>query len=330
MQAAIPALGPKKPEIPNLSGRLAVITGGALGIGFEVAKALAVKGCRIIMVNRKEEQGDSAKEEISKASEGKAQAEWVHCDMGNLKLVRDVFSGIADKEQRLDFLVLSAGINANQYRESHDGIDGHFAVNWLGHFYAVNLLYPLLRKTSKLPGVSAPRIVFESSEMHRFASSDTKFASKEEINDPNHGSVRLYGRSKLAMILGVKYGLANGVIEKNNDNIYALSVHPGAVATEMQQQWEDAWPGISGKITKYATLAGSRSVEQGSYSALWALTSPKIEENHWNGYYFSDPDTPGKETEQASDPELGDALWKLSTNLVEEVVGKDALKPWDA
>ena len=59
-------------------------------------------------------------------------------------------------------LILSAGINANQYGETADGYD-------LGQFYVCNQLYPLLRKTSKMPNTPAPRIVFESSEQHRMA-----------------------------------------------------------------------------------------------------------------------------------------------------------------
>tara|TARA_R110002060_G_scaffold7990_6_gene12045 strand:+ start:527 stop:745 length:219 start_codon:yes stop_codon:yes gene_type:complete len=57
------------------------------------------------------------------------------------------------------------------------------------------------------------------------------FGSLEEINNPELGSTHLYGRSKLAIILGVKYGLVKRVIEKNHDNIFALSVHPGAVCS---------------------------------------------------------------------------------------------------
>lgn len=126
-------------------------------------------------------------------------------------------------------LILSAGINTNQYGEDADGIDRHFGVNWLGQFYAVNLLYPLLRKTSQLPDTPAPRIVFEASEMHRGAPSNVHFGSLEEINNSEVGNTELYGRTKLAIILGVKYGIVKRVIEKNGDNIYALSVHPGTV-----------------------------------------------------------------------------------------------------
>src|SRR6478735_12593105 len=97
----------------------------------------------------------------------------------------------------------------------------------------------------------------------------------------------------------------------------------------MQQQWKDAYPGLTGKLLSWAMLAIGRDVEQGSYSALWALTSPKIEEEDLNGYYFSDPDQEGKETSQASNPELASNLWNLSTTLIEGVLGSDALIDWN-
>ena len=96
----------------------------------------------------------------------------------------------------------------------------------------------------------------------------------------------------------------------------------------MQEQWEDSYPGIKGKLIKYITYAGSRSPEQGSYSALYAALSDEVVEKGWNGYYFSDPATPGKETAQASDLNLAQALWELSERLVVKLLGKEALKSW--
>lgn len=200
------------------------------------------------MVNRKQDQGLASIEKIKKEAGSNAMIEWLPCDMGNLKQIKETFTKFREQEERLDLvgfvlselvlpnahtdfqLVLSAGINANQYGETADNIDRHFQVNWLGQFYACNQLFPLLRKTSKLPDTAAPRIVFESSEMHRMAPSDVHFASLDEINNPELGSLQLYGRTKLAIILGVKYGLLERVIRPNKDNIYALSVHPGAVS----------------------------------------------------------------------------------------------------
>ncbi|BAE63496.1 hypothetical protein BDV35DRAFT_347913 [Aspergillus flavus] len=330
MQSVLkPIIGPKK-EIHDLSGRVALITGGALGIGYEVARAFVLNGARVIMVNRKEEQGQAAIDKIKEEAGADAKIEWVPCDMGNLAQIKEVFTGIREREERLDLLILSAGINANQYGETHDKIDRHFQVNWLGQFYVCNLLFPLIRKTSKLPDTPAPRIVWETSEQHRAAPKVVHFGSLDEINNPAIDNTELYGRSKLAIILGVKYGFLDRVIKPNEDNIYVLSVHPGAVNTTMQQQWKDAYPGLLGKVLTTAMLAIGRDVEQGAFSALWAATSPEIEEKSWNGYYFSDSAQPGKETSQASDPTLGASLWDLSHRIIQDKVGKDAIVDWNS
>lgn len=128
--------------------------------------------------------------------------------------------------------MLSAGINVNQQLIDNDGIDALFGVNALGHYYVLNILYPLLRKTSKLPDTpkGSVRVVFESSEMHRAApgSEDSKerargvhFGSEEEITEGGKvlGPTERYGRTKLAMILYGK-ALRDKVIKKNNDDIY--------------------------------------------------------------------------------------------------------------
>lgn len=321
--------GPTPVQPTDLQGRVAIVTGGALGIGFEVSRALAHGGAKVIMINRKEEQGQEAIKTIKEETPG-ADVDWKECDLGSLKQVKDVFTSLRESLDRLDFLVLSAGINTNQYGEDVDGIDRHFGVNYLGHYYVCNILWPLLRKTSKIPDAPAPRVVFEASEMHRAAPSNVHFANLQEINNPKLGPTELYARTKLAMILFVKYGLAGQVIKENSDNIYALSVHPGAVNTAMQQQWKDAYPGITGTLLTWAMLAIGRDVKQGSYSALWALTAPEIEEQNQNGWYFSDPSQPGKETEQASDPDLGTALWNLSEKIIKEKLGDGALVDWNS
>ncbi|KAH8816646.1 putative short-chain dehydrogenase TIC 32, chloroplastic [Xylogone sp. PMI_703] len=316
MQSVLqPVIGPKK-EIHDLDGRVAVVVGGAFGIGYEISRAFVLNRARVIMINRKEEHGTDAIEKIKQEAGEDAKIEWLPCDMGSLKEVKETFTKLRERENRLDLLILSAGINANQYSEDADGIDRHFGVT--------NLLYPLLRKTSKLPDTSAPRIVWEASEVHKMAPKNVKFASLDEINDPNLGPTELYGRTKLAIILGVKYG----VIKKNGDNVYALSVHPGAVNTAMQQQWKDAYPGLLGKLITTVTLALGRDVEQGSYSALYAATSPEIEEKGWNGYYFTDPGTIGSGSSQTEDPALGAALWDLSERIIKDKLGPDALADW--
>lgn len=223
-------IGPEEVHPQNLSGRTAIVTGGALGIGYEISQALANAGCKVVMINRKEEQGADAISNIKKESPD-ADIDWKECDLGRLSQVRTVFSELRNSLDRFDFLVLSARINTNQYGVDADGIDRHFGVNYLGHYYATNQLWPLIRKTSLQPGVTSPRVVVLSSEMHRTAPSDVKFESLDEIHNEQMDPTRLYGRTKLALILFTKYGLLERVIKPASDSIYALSVHPGAVDT---------------------------------------------------------------------------------------------------
>lgn len=104
MQSVLaPLIGPKVCVPPSLLGRVALVTGGALGIGYEVSRAFAKAGARVIMVNRKEEQGDEAISKIKEESP-EAQIEWIGCDLGNLKEVKEVFGGFAKREERLDLV----------------------------------------------------------------------------------------------------------------------------------------------------------------------------------------------------------------------------------
>lgn len=241
----------------------------------------------------------------------------------------------------MNFLVLCAGVNGEKYTADADGIEEVFGVNYLAQFYVANLLWPVLRRTSLLPGVLPPRVVAVSSELHRAAPSDVKFASLDEINDDAIDPARLYGRSKLAQILFVKYGLVERVIKPTSDAIIAVAVHPGTasprpppqlfsrslilqVTTGMEEQWKTAYPGITGQLIAWAVKAVGRDPEQGSYGIHWALTAPEVE----SAGYFVDPGKRGDESTQACDGELGRALWELSEGLVREKVGEDALVDW--
>ena len=97
----------------------------------------------------------------------------------------------------------------------------------------------------------------------------------------------------------------------------------------MQQQWKDAYPGLLGKLITTAMLFTGQNAEQGSFSGLYAATSPEVEEKEWNGWYLSDPGKPGKETKQGSDPALGAALWDLSLRIIKDMLGEDGLIDWN-
>lgn len=97
----------------------------------------------------------------------------------------------------------------------------------------------------------------------------------------------------------------------------------------MQGQWKDAYGPVLGRLIEWTMVSASRSPKQGSYSALWALISPEVAEKNQNGYYFTDPGQEGKESAQASDADLGNALWNLSNQLIREKLGHDGLVDWN-
>lgn len=326
-----------------------MITGGTQGIGFEVAKALALANARVFLLSRKEENAQEAVAKIKEASSGTVpDVTFLQCDLGNLREVRRVADSVREKESRLDLvsvpaiqshstythlrqLICDAGVGVNAYAESSDGIDRHMSVNHFGHMLLVNRLLPLLRSTARLPDTPAPRIVSVSSELHRAAPSNTSFESVKELNDPSLSAVALYGRSKLAIILFTKFGLEDRVLRPNHDNIIAIATHPGAVATGQQDQFKEAYGQLFGTMLKYTVIPFMRAADQGSLSTLWAATSDDVERQRskWDGKYITDPGVLDEGSKQACDPELGARLWKLSEEIIKEKAGEDALLPWD-
>lgn len=228
-------------------------------------------------------------------------------------------------------------MGVNKFDLSADGIDRHFAVNHLGHFLLVNQLLPLIRHTTTLPDSSPARIISVSSELHRTASSNTHFASLEEINDPSAtrgmmGEANgLYARTKLANILFTK-GLVKRILKPNKEEsrIYAVTTHPGAVHTGQQDQFKEAYGKVFGSVMKAAVVPFMRGPDQGCLSTLWAAVADDVTVGQkWQGKYVTDPSEDGKENEMACDEKLEDNLWKLSESIVKEKLGQEGLLSWN-
>lgn len=199
-----------------------------------------------------------------------------------------------------------------------NGIDSHFQVNWLSQLHLALILLPLLKKT---PG---GRIVFQSSDLHRGAESKSEFASLDEINT-DIGPMKLYNRSKLAQVLGMlviqrrmQAGGDKAVQASAHDKIYVNATHPGGVETPQQDQAVDAY----GKPAKVAVALirplMKDPVKSGCKSALYAAASSEVEEKGITGKYIVPDKKVTDPSEKAQDVELGERLWKLSLELLEQ------------
>jgi len=142
------------------SGRVAIITGGNSGIGFETSKEFARNGAQTILACRNMEKARAALDEI-KAEIPDAPAEIMLLDLANLESVRDFVEAFKAKYDRLDVLLNNAGIMMVPYGTTEDGFERQFGTNHLGHFALTGLLIDHLIET---PG---SRVVNVSSNGHR-------------------------------------------------------------------------------------------------------------------------------------------------------------------
>ncbi|KZT54609.1 NAD(P)-binding protein [Calocera cornea HHB12733] len=311
-------------SLPDLSGKVAVVTGGSAGLGKYIAMGLALANAKVLIAAPKDEYGDQAAEEINKAVQEErkhGRAFFLPVDLGCLSEVKSLAERI-NREERLDLCFWNAGIGIAPYGLTKDGLANHFQINHLSHFYLTDKLLPLLRKTVEREDVKpgAVRIVSTASENHRMARSDVKFENLEEVNgdgDPN----RLYSRSKLMNILFTKE-LVRRVLAPEGNKIMALAVHPGVVHTDQQKGAEEAY-GPLGTVLRGAAALFFKSPDVGAESSLWAATAPEVceggTESEFQGAYVTEPyGKTGTETDQAKDEALANKLWVLSEKTLKD------------
>jgi NAD(P)-dependent dehydrogenase (short-subunit alcohol dehydrogenase family) len=177
-------------QAPNQSGRIAVVTGANIGLGYETALALAGKGCTVVLACRNAAKADAARAAIL-AQHPKARIERLTLDLGSLKSVRAFAAAYKKRHATLDLLINNAGIMMPPYTLSEDGFESQLAANYLGHFALTGLLLPLINKTPNA------RIVSLSSLAHKW--SGIRF---HDLNATQRYDKRLaYGQSKLACLM---------------------------------------------------------------------------------------------------------------------------------
>lgn len=300
-------------DIPALDGRVYVVTGGSAGIGFGIcAHILQHNPAALYVVGKKEEHLDEAHEGLKKYGDV-SKVHLIQCELEDLHHTDSVAKRLASELDRLDALVLNAGLGVGVYNETKDGIDSHFQVNVLAQHHLAMTLLPLLIKTPD------SRLVLQASDMHKLAPSDIQFNDLAEINQ-DIGPSYLYNRTKLAQILLVrafqrrkaegKLGLQAG------HSPWFIATHPGGVSTDQQKQAEDAY----GKAVKVAVAVlrplMKDPVDQGCRPALFAATSHDVGKEQLDGVYVVPDRKVTEPTKQAQDVELGERVWALTERVL--------------
>ncbi|KAJ1550665.1 hypothetical protein HK096_005676 [Nowakowskiella sp. JEL0078] len=294
-------------DIPDLAGKVAIVTGGNSGLGFITVTELARKNAKVYLAARSRAKFDSALEEI-KITLPQANIVFLELDLGDLKQARNAALKFLNTEERLDILVNNAGIWDTPFRLSKDGFEEQFAVNHLGPFAFTVPLLPLLKK-------SAPsRIVNLSSELYLFAPKEGILFDRLNDESALIGK-RRYAQSKLANILFTK-SLAEFF---ENEEVFVNAVHPGIVNTNLfatKNNYRTVSEKIIGLVVDF--FVGLTKVEpaEGSLNQLYAATSEEIISKNIRGAYLVPVGKLGKELKIVESKELRDKLWKFSEDII--------------
>ncbi|KPJ08900.1 Retinol dehydrogenase 13 [Papilio machaon] len=206
----------------HLVGKVAVITGGCTGIGFETAKDLAERGARVIITDIDDKRGINAKNEIIAATKN-SDIHYNHLDLASFKSVKKFAAEIITQEKRLDILINNAGVFGSENVKTEDGLLLGMQVNYFGPFLLTNLLLPLL-KSSK-----PSRIINVSSMISYFGTIDLQNLNMEKETPETYKREKVYANSKLCLIL-ITHELGRML---KGTGVTANCLHPGVSLTEM-------------------------------------------------------------------------------------------------
>jgi NAD(P)-dependent dehydrogenase (short-subunit alcohol dehydrogenase family) len=287
----------------DLTGRLAIVTGGYSGIGLETTRALSGAGAQVVVPARR----------VPNAREALAGIDRVDVDELDLADL-DSVSAFADRflasGRRIDMMINNAGIMACPETRVGPGWEAQFATNHLGHFALVNRLVPALN-----PGA---RVVSVSSAGHQRSGirwDDVQF-------EHGYDKMQAYGQSKTANVL---FAVQLDTLARDR-GIRAFAVHPGFIVTDLlrymsrQDQINAGWRDESGDL---APPVQPKTPEQGAATQVWAATSETLA--GMGGLYCENCDvaelTPAYTDRRvgvrdyAVDPDQAARLWALSADL---------------
>lgn len=245
-------------DVPDLTGRVALITGANSGIGLEAAKALAARNCAVVLACRDPGRAEAATAEV-KAAGPSARVESRALDLASLQSVRSFAEGVRRDFPVVDLLINNAGVMAPPYARTADGFELQFGTNHLGHFALTGLLLDVLE------AAAAARIVTVSSNAHRMG----KMRFEDLQWEKGYSRWGAYGQSKLANLLFTRE--LHGRLAKAGRKTRAVACHPGYSATNLFK----LPPGLGWMGTVGAALMG-QPASQGALPTLYAATHPDI------------------------------------------------------
>ncbi|NND84144.1 MAG: SDR family NAD(P)-dependent oxidoreductase [Acidimicrobiia bacterium] len=250
-------------DIPDQTGKVAVVTGGNGGLGLETVRELARKGAHVVLGARNLEKAATAQADV-KTTVPTASLEVRKLDLGSLGSIRTFADAVLEAHHTIDLLFNNAGIMATPEWTTEDGFEAQFGTNHLGHFELTRLLLPALDRAG------AGRIVTTSSTA-RFSAGDY------DLDNPHHrgnyDQWEAYGYSKLA---NLHFSLElNRRLDAAGSEVTAYAADPGLAYTDLQQTTAKNLPGGQQDFWASWVKRLGQSAAAGALDQLRAGTDPK-------------------------------------------------------
>lgn len=313
----------------KLKDKTVIITGCNSGIGKQTAKALLRCGAKIIMACRNLSKAKQARQDIlhslyknmqwsqQEKDDMEKRIDIYQCDLSSLKSIYSFVENIESNNIKVNILINNAGImSLPKYTESMDGFELQFATNVLGPFFLTKLLLNTMKKCNNSKSVG--RIINISSIGHRFTLSLHKtidYCLSNKCGPPKflYSPWKSYGFTKACNILHANE--INKRFGNDTNNVYAVSLHPGVVNTELHQNMSMieyyAWifmtflPGIT------------KNADRGAATSVVCATMENFKQN--GGKYFVDCKVPFYKPSKCcngNDLKLQEKLWTLCEKLL--------------
>ena len=291
-------------DIPDQTGRVAIVTGANSGLGLVTARELARAGAKVVIACRDTTKGDRAEAEIQAQVPG-ADLDVRALDLADLASVRGFVARLTGEHDSIDLLINNAGVMAPPRRLTVDGFESQFGTNHLGHFALTGLLLPTLMSAPK------PRVVTLSSSAHRIGKMDFDDLQGER----HYNNWRAYGQSKLSNLLFC-FELARRATAAGT-GLLSVAAHPGYAATNLQFAGPSAF--YEKAIMAVTNRVLAQSADMGALPTLYAATYPGLEGGSYVG-----PDGIGEfrghphvvsPNRAARDEQVAARLWDVSEEL---------------
>lgn len=280
-------------QIPDMQGKICLVTGATSGIGRVTATALASSGAHVILTGRRDAQMQAALDEI-RVEVPDASLTWYLADYSDLDQVRDMAVRIGDDYSHLDVLVNNAGAFFNKRIPTEYEVEKTFLVNHLAPFLLTIELLPLLYKSS------SARIINVSSAAHEYDAMNFADIGFKR----GYFGMKAYSRSKLANVL-FTYELARRLADTN---ITVNAVHPGHVATNI---WRTNFL-LIGPLLSWMMRRVALTPEQGADNTIYLISSPDVV--GVTGKYFVEREA-ARSSDLSYDQTVALRLWEFSLRM---------------